>query len=284
MQSAVPIETIQPERQLQLLLRPVGILTFTTGAGEIGDYLALRFGTTDPEVITQRFHAELSRIADAEVVILGVPNDNGAGFDRGSKKGPLAIRRALLEEGWAPDGVLDIGDVRDHPLLTDDRMLQDWVIDSVREARWGAEGRDLELPVSAHSILDRVLRCLYVINPKLKVMLLGGDHSNSQVPVEVLAEHRKDLGVLQIDAHTDLLDARDGLPTSYATWAFHANEAIGAAGRFVQVGVRVSGTQRGAWEKRLNLHQLWAHEVNALPLQEAVNLTLRGLEEAGVKA
>jgi agmatinase len=280
----------EPRTQLSHLLRPCGILTFTTGSGEVGDYLLARFGSTETAAIERAFAAELERIAEARVILLGVPNDNGAGFDRGSKKGPLAIRQRLLARGFYDleemQDLVDIGDVRDHPLLTDDRLLADWVIDAVRSSRWGAEGARLNLPVSAHSILERVLECIHLINPAAKVLLLGGDHSISQIPVEVLSRHHNagTLGIVQLDAHTDLLEERDGLPISYATWAWHANQVIGAGHKLVQVGVRTSGTERSTWEKQLDIHQIWAEELRSQPTDTAVEEVIKRLEDSGVTA
>ena len=255
---------------LSTLLTPMGIKVFTTGSGDISDFLRQRYGANTLSEAEESHRKSLQQLSEAKVVILGVPNDNGAGFDRGSKKGPLALRQHWLQRGdcyseWESASILDIGDVYDHPLLSEDRFLQDWVLDAVRRDRWGQEGVDQKLPVSALSILERVLTELLASQPGLRFLMLGGDHSKSLIPVQVLSRQapKGTLGVLQFDAHTDLLASRDGLDGSYATWSYHANEALGRGGRLVQVGVRTSGRSKAQWESDLELKQYWSEEVHA---------------------
>lgn len=253
---------------LSLLLTPMGIKTVTTGAGEVASFLRKRYGAETLAEAEQAHRDSLAHIKAAKVFVIGVPNDNGAGFDRGSKKGPLGLRNHWLENAahyptWEEQAVLDIGDVYDHPLLSEDRFLQEWVLDAVRRARWGERGVQEKLPVSALSILEVVLDTLLQTRPELRFLMLGGDHSKSLVPVQVLTRRlpRGTVGVLQFDAHTDLLETRDGLDGSYATWSWHANEALGRGGRLVQVGVRTSGRSKEEWESSLEIKQYWAHEV-----------------------
>ena len=78
-----------------------------------------------------------------------------------------------------------------------------------------------------------------------------------------LATVRPDLGVVQIDAHTDLLPERLGVKICFATWAYHANELLGRGGRLVQVGIRASSRDRAHWESTMGVRQFWAEEVRA---------------------
>ncbi len=288
------MSTQDPLQQLSLILSPFGIKTVTTGSGEVGAYLQARYGTHDPDAVNRAFIDNLTKVPFAKAVVLGVPSDNGAGFDRGSKKGPLCLRKQWLEKKLYPMfeefGVIDIGDVRDHPLLIDDNMYRPKVIKDVRNARWGHLGnvsQRLQLPVSVHSILDRALECLYALNPKIKVLLLGGDHSNSRIPINVLTRNSRNknqtLGILQFDAHTDLLQTRDGVEASFATWSWHANEAIGKGGRLVQVGIRTSGHDKAYWEKQLGVHQYWANEIVHQPWNHVIDTLIEDFAKAGVE-
>ncbi len=256
-----------PLKQLELILAPFGIKTVTTGSYYASHYLKTRYGSLDETIIRSAFCEELKKIVDSKAIILGIPNDNGASLERGSKFGPLGIRQGL---SLNKEDLIDIGDVKDHPLLIEDTLYQNWVIEAVRKSRWGhlkESANELQLPVSSLSILDRALECIYALNPKAKVLLLGGDHSKSLIPINVLTRGSRntshDLGILQFDAHTDLLETRDGIPHSHATWAWHANEKLKRGGRLIQVEIRVSEKTKEYWEKNLEVKQYWATEVNA---------------------
>lgn len=277
---------LNPLIQLSHLLSPMGIKTVTTGNAAAQAFLEQRYGTHDSQKLPSIFQRELEGIPQAKVVVLGIPNDNGAGFERGSKMGPMAIRQALMQDSqcytrWKEQGVLDIGDVLDHPLLIDDALLNSKTIHEVRQSRWGKLGDELDLPVSAQSIAKRVLQCLYTLNPSLRILILGGDHSHSIVPVQALCDHlpsTDSFGILIVDAHTDLLKVRDGLSTSYACWAYHANNAIGRGKKMVQVGIRTSGSHRNHWEEGLEIRQIWSHEVNS----NTIPTVLQHFRDAGV--
>ncbi len=271
--------------RLVSVLAPQGILTVTTGGDEIGRFLGARWGSTDPVEVAQTWIANFSKVADAKAIIVGVPCDVGAGFERGSFKGPLAIRTALLAAGmydrFDAAGVVDIGDIRVNPQLLDDSYYTPEVLDRVREAR----SLPADAPVSPLSALRAVLDDLGTLSPGAPVLVLGGDHSLSRVPVDALVARgnaAQDLGVLHFDAHTDLLDLRDGVPYNFATWAYHANDAIGRGRRLVQVGVRVSGRSREEWEQTLDLRQMRMDEIDGRDHAEVAAEIVAGLKAAGV--
>ena len=104
---------------LRHILQPQGIKVVTTGSDEIADFLRRRDGTTDDAVVQEQWLGTLAKISSARVILLGVPMDIGAGFERGAFKGPLGIRSQLLRvEGLYPRleeaGVVDVGDVLQH--------------------------------------------------------------------------------------------------------------------------------------------------------------------------
>ena len=271
---------------LAMILAPQGIKTVTTGGDEIARFLQARYGSLKEEAVQAVWRRQLERLTAAKVVMLGVPMDAGAGFERGSFKGPLALRTKLLHdkkvwEAMEAAGVVDVGDVRINPHLISDDTCSPELVADVREARgWGGA----TLPVSPHSILNLALWTIGKINPGAKVLVLGGDHSISRVPVEVLMRHSatKDLGVLHFDAHTDLLSRRDGMTHNFATWAYWANEQIGRGGRLQQVGLRVSGREKAYWEETLGLKQFWAKEVMEDP-EAVAAAVVENLQNAGVK-
>lgn len=273
---------------LSKILAPQGILTVTTGAGDMATFLRRRYGTQEADEINGLWRADLERIRDARAVILGVPIDT-AGFDKGQGKGPLGIRMRLLSAGVYDDfpaaGVVDIGDCRNHPLLVHDELLNQDTLDSVRDARWGT--REEPMPVAPLSILERALQEIWTLNPGARVLLLGGDHGLSWMPFRIMeAMNRnpdKDLGILHFDAHTDLMSARDGVSISFATWAHHANTLIGAQGRLQQVGIRISGKSKTHWETSHEVRQFWADEVQARGAAAVATELVQNLRSAGVR-
>jgi agmatinase len=130
-------------------------------------------------------------------------------------------------------------------------------------------------------VADRLL----TINPGLRLLMLGGDHSVSWPMVAAIARHRRDpFAIVHPDAHTDLLPERLGVKYCFATWAFHANEALGRGGRLVQVGIRASRHDRQHWERTLDVKQFWAEEVRRRGEAGALEDILGHLRAIGVKA
>ncbi|RNC81571.1 MAG: agmatinase [Phycisphaera sp.] len=68
--------------------------------------------------------------------------------------------------------------------------------------------------------------------------LLGGEHSVSLGAIEAAAEHAKELGVLQIDAHMDLRKAYEGYTYSHASVMRNVIDSCPEVTRLAQVGIR----------------------------------------------
>ena len=268
-----------PLDELRLLLRPAGggVHLVSTGRAE---QLALQrqlYGVADEAAVQDAFVAQLAAIADAEVIMLGVPSDVGAGFRRGANLGPQAIRAALLKDqpDWRAQqqarGIIDIGDVFVVPQLLADDLLSADALARCRLALYPGEADASDLPVSPLSIAERALDLAFTINPELKLFVMGGDHSTAWPAVAAMARARTrmygapNMAIVQPDAHTDLLPERLGIPICFATWSYHANELIGRQGRMVQVGTRASRFPREHWERNLGVRQFWAAECRARP-------------------
>lgn len=269
------------------MIAPQGILTVTTGGDEVGRFLQARWGSTDPSEVTNAWMENLAQVSEARAIIVGVPCDVGAGFERGSFKGPLGVRTALLHAGmyeqFAAADIVDIGDIRVNPQLLDDSYYAPALLAGVRRSR----GLPEDAPVSPLSALRGVLDDIEALNPGVPVLIIGGDHSLSRVPIDSLVARTDyvpgELGILHFDAHTDLLETRDGVPHNFATWAFHANEAIGRSGRLVQVGIRVSGRTREEWESSLDLRQMWMDEITGRPPADVAGDIIARFDLAGVE-
>ncbi|HSQ67011.1 MAG TPA: arginase family protein [Polyangiaceae bacterium] len=285
---------MQPRDVLAQLLRPAGggIYVVSTGASEQLAMQERLYGVTGEAEVRRRFAEELDRIAAARVVVLGVPSDVGAGFLRGANMGPQAIRAALLDAhpSWPDEaralGVVDAGDVLVTPQLLHDEMLSAPQIRASQDALYPSldEAARRAMAVSPLSMESRALEAILAINPDAKPLVLGGDHSCAWPVVETLAKARREpWGIVQIDAHTDLLKERLGVRYCFATWSYHANELLGRGGKLVQVGIRATRHDRGHWEGSLGVRQFWARECLADP-SAALDAIVAHVERTGVRS
>ena len=281
-----------PAEELALLLRPAagGLYLVSTGRAQQLAIQRALYGVDSDAQVDGAFRAAIERISSARGIILGVPSDVGAGFVRGSNLGPQAIRARLLEEfpDWperlAKLGVIDIGDVFVVPQLLHDDMLGEAQKRASRQAIYPGASPDVRdrLPVSPLSIAERALDLVFQMNPRIRPFVIGGDHSTAWPVAWALSRHRQDRwGIVQPDAHTDLLPERLGIKICFATWSYHANELLGRDGRLVQVGTRASRFDRGHWESSLGVRQFWADECLKDP-QGSLDALMNHLKERHV--
>lgn len=287
---------MRPIDELAQLLRPAGrgLFLVSTGRAEQAALAQRLYGAATEEQVERAFRARLERIAEAKVVLLGVPSDVGAGFRRGASLAPAAIRGAMLEADpdWPTEaeaaGVLDLGDVFVVPQLLHDEMLSEAQRRRSQDALYPGvpEAERRLLPVSPLSIEERVLDLVFALNPHTKPFVLGGDHSVAWPVAAALHRARggRPFAIVQPDAHTDLLEERLGVPYCFATWSHHANELIGRSGRLVQLGIRASRFDRAHWETRCGVRQFWPESYLSRPAEAAdeVMAHLRSLQLDGV--
>lgn len=285
---------MQPHDELAALLRPAagGLYLVSTGRAE---QLALQrrlYGARTDDEVRARWLEALARVGEARVVLLGIPSDVGAGYLRGANLGPQAIRTRLLEEDpdWparaAAQGVVDLGDVFVVPQLLHDEMLSEAQKQASRKALYPdlPPEQAAGLPVSPLSIAERALDLVFQLNPRVAPVALGGDHSTAWPVAAALARARREpWGIVQPDAHTDLLAERLGVKYCFATWSYHANELLGRGGRLVQVGTRASRHDRAHWEGSLGVRQFWADECRARP-RETIDAIVAHLQAVGARA
>lgn len=283
-----------PLEELALLLRPAagGLYLVSTGRDAQLELQRKLYGASTDAEVDVRFRDALAAIAGARAFVLGIPSDVGAGFRRGANLGPQAIRTRLLEE--VPDwperaarlGVVDIGDVFVVPQLLHDDMLAEAQLEATRAALYAHVPQDVRrtLPVSPLSIAERALDLVFAINPSIAPIVIGGDHSTAWPVASALSRARKDRwGIVQPDAHTDLLEERLGIKYCFATWSWHANQLLGREGRLVQVGTRASRRDRAHWESTLGVRQFWAEECLRDP-EAALDGILAHVKERRVEA
>jgi agmatinase len=284
---------VTPAETLARLLRPAGggIHLVSTGRAEQEALQRALYGAGDEAGVMARWREDLSRLSTARAFLLGVPSDVGAGFRRGANLGPGAIRaRLLADDPQRPEraraaGLVDLGDVFVVPQLLEDEMLSAGQLAASRRALYPdlPEAEAALLPVSPLSIAERALSLALSVNATARIFVLGGDHSCAWPAVQALCRVRGGLGIVQVDAHTDLLEERLGVAHCFGTWSFHANDLVGRGGRLVQVGIRATRRDRSHWENTLGVRQFWAAEVNHDPAA-ALDAIVAHLKASGVRS
>lgn len=269
--------------RLRVFLRPPGrgVATFSSGAGLARPLLLKLYGTEASDAIETAWEDTLQRIRRVDSILVGVPSDTGAGLLRGAAFGPLGIREAYLEKyGAYPKGLIDAGDVLCIPQLLHDSMLNEETKEACRKAlQPGLESE--ELPVSPLSVAEAVFLTLAELNPKARLVVLGGDHSVSWPAMRFCQERwGKEYGVLHFDAHSDLLESRLGIAYCFATWAFHAQKAMKPR-HLVQVGLRASTRSRQQWEAQVPVRQFWAADIKGKEA-DSIQAILDHFREIGV--
>lgn len=178
---------------------------------------------------------------DAALVLVPVPFDATASYERGTHKGPRAIREAsdqidlcdphfesFIHRGVAmlpiPEDILarnarlsllcDQLRERPDPVILEEvnqggEALNQWVTQAV--THWRGKGK--------------------------LVGVVGGDHSTPFGAIAAHAEACPELGVLHIDAHHDLRDAYEGFHWSHASIMHNVLERTSVTA-LVQVGIR----------------------------------------------
>lgn len=193
-------------------------------------------------------------------IVLGYPCDTGSGIVRGSAYGPIAIREALYKKMPAL-AANDFGDVPVIPNLLHDSMLNNAQIQ--RSAAYLYAQTPTAAPVSPLSLLEEIIAQILEQNPLAKTLVIGGDHSMAGAILRGYARQNKlsKTAILQIDAHTDLLDERFGIEHCFATWSAHTARSIANPAALVQVGLRSSRYAKAHWEKAFGVKQFWSSEV-----------------------
>lgn len=181
-----------------------------------------------------------SSLADAQVLVFGLPYDRTSSFIPGSRFGPQYIRQCSDNiEDYSPYQdkslldlkICDLGDIQFHG--------EDWL-------------GQIEKEVSR------------IYEKERKYIFLGGEHTITPPIVRAIKKAYDQFSLVQFDAHCDLRDEYLGEKNCHATAMRRAIDILGAD-RIYQFGIR-SGT-REEFESGRNLYKYNAFE----PLQKAIN-------------
>ena len=250
-------------KHLKPLLRPPGngVFTVHTASDIIENVQQRLYGKSDQQEIKQAWEKSLDS-DERKPLLLGVCSDCGGGIHRGANWGPLFVRQYLLDLSQNRP-FLDLGDLPVIPHLLHDKYLNEETISECREALYGDSKS--ALPVSPLSIAEHICDEINKEENPLPVFSIGGDHSVSYPLVKSWIRSRRKAGkkvaIIHFDAHTDLLDKRQGIDLCFATWAYHIINDLDSPSDLIQLGIRSSGKDKNYWEKNIGIKQYWASEL-----------------------
>ncbi|MDZ7632577.1 MAG: arginase family protein [Gemmatimonadaceae bacterium] len=166
----------------------------------------------------------------ADAAVLGIPFDIALGFRPGARFAPRAIRDASLRYAVPPEGLWNWH--TGHTILAGCSLRDTGDVDLP----------SLE-PELAHARIEAAARAL---RARCRLPLfLGGDHSVSY-PVLRAFDDVKDLHVVQLDAHLDFTDVRDGTRWSNSSPFRRAVEALPTLAHVTTIGLRGLRSDREA--------------------------------------
>lgn len=194
--------------------------------------------------------------------IVGIGFDGSACFRKGASGGPAAIRRVSADiETYSPyqdcdlDEIAPFYDLGDLACTATGDLEKDW-----------------------QSLQDSFAALAESIDPKARLLALGGEHSISYPFIERCLGLFPDLVLLHLDAHADLRDGYLGFHYSHAAVIRRCLDHFGAGHQLAQFGVR-SGTRDefSLMRSRQTLHGSLADfltYLDQLPRDRPVYLTL----------
>jgi len=186
-----------------------------------------------------RFIACRASLADAGIVLFGIPFEGRVNLRRGADQGPRELR-------LASDSIETYS-----PFLG--RDLEDLAIADLGDCELG-DGTPREQLARAREEIRRFWR------PGLRPVMLGGDHTATLAVIEVLAPAIPDLRILQLDAHPDLREEFLGERYNYASAMARVMDVV-APERVFQVGMRTGAREE---YQRKAPHLFPAHRVKPL--------------------
>jgi len=174
--------------------------------------------------------ASLDEAWTCDVAVLGIPYDIALGFRPGARFAPRAIRDASLRYAVPPEGLWN--------WHTQDTILAGCTMRDVG---------DVDLPSLEPELAHRRIEaCARALRARCTVpVFLGGDHSISY-PVLRAYDDIADLHVVQLDAHLDYTNERDGTRWSNSGPFRRAVEALPGLTSISTIGLRGIRTDREA--------------------------------------
>ena len=203
---------------------------------------------------------------DADVAVLGVPNDMGTQWRSGARFGPRGIREASTLFSFGHGGAYDFE--RDTLYLTAEevRMVDVGDADIVHT--------DMQ---QSHANTEEAVR--RILAADAMPVVLGGDHS-VHAPVMAAFEGRGPLHIVHFDAHLDFVDERHGVRYGHGNPLRRSSEQHHVTG-MTQLGIRnVSSSNRLDYDaaRRAGSDILSVRDVRRLGTQEVLDRIPSGID------
>jgi len=175
------------------------------------------------------FAEEADRLVDGRVHLVGFSFDGTACFRKGARNGPDEIRKISYGvESYSPYLNLDLEDFP--PVLDLGNLI---IGKGENQHKVWKEGSDSFFSlVSEKNLIDN----------KIKIITLGGEHSISYAPIRTYLNQCDDLVLIHLDAHADLRDGYEGYHYSHASIIRRALDHFSEGHQLIQYGIR-SGTK-----------------------------------------
>lgn len=171
---------------------------------------------------------------NADVAVIGVPNDMGLQYRPGARFGPRAIREASTLFSFGHGGAYDHED--DVTYLTEDQVK---IVD-VGDA--DIIHTNME---ASHANTESAVRA--VLAAGAMPLILGGDHSITAPCVKAF-DQQGPIHIVHFDAHIDFVDVRHGVRYGHGNPIRRASEQKNVTG-ITQLGIRnVSSSNRMDYE------------------------------------
>ncbi len=169
---------------------------------------------------------------EAHIGLLGLPYDFAVGFRPGARFGPAAVRSASGRYAPPPEGFFDLDSGRMR--LAGARMVDVGDVDPAQ--------------LETQTTFDRITSAARRLRTTARLpVFIGGDHSVTY-PVLRAYDDVPELHVVQIDAHLDYSEARNGTRFANSSPFRRAVEAVPGLKRITTIGLRGIRADREAVE------------------------------------
>jgi formiminoglutamase/agmatinase len=204
--------------------------------------------------------------ARTQIGLVGIPWDGGASLGApGARYGPDAIRRSL--SWWL------------------DRIREDRVWDVEADALVDVSGLRLDdlgdVPIAGHDVEATFEAAAEAVGRVLDgggvPVALGGDHSISIPAIQALAGRAQRIGIVQLDAHLDLVDdsPRQGRLSQSSPMRRALDLEAASPERLVQVGLRsFNYPEYRAWCRERGITQLTTQQALELGADRVADAAL----------
>lgn len=196
---------------------------------------------TGPATFFKAPFEPLERLGEVDAAFLGLPYDFAVGYRPGARFAPGALRAASGRYAVGPEGFFDLDSGRRR--LAGARLADAGDVDPAQ--------------LEPHDSFDRITRAARALRSRAALpVFVGGDHSVTY-PLLRAYDDVPDLHVVQIDAHLDYSDARNGTRYANSCPFRRADEELPGLQRITVLGLRGLRTDEEAWRaSRARGHEL----------------------------